>query len=285
MEGSSVDTLQLTFMSVAGSEVKVAVPSTSTVLSIKQAATAQLGHNWPMIRLVVDGREIKNNEMSSDLLRVTAQLLVVPNREEAVQHAKFAQMTDRYDLMVQFCTCFAQMGGAFSEEEAQLFRTSFRVHAQELVAQWQTFRRAEDAERQNGNDLHAGFATETRQNCEAEIKDLSSKFSEVLTNHIIPAVPAESVDVWQQQESELKTTMMTRMGLTSREFMDMLQAPASTAAVMSATAPAPTDVALQPDPETVQQITAMGFTADQAKNALETADGNVETAVALLVDQ
>eukprot|EP00746_Dinoflagellata_sp_MGD_P008982 gnl/MRDRNA2_/MRDRNA2_118080_c0_seq1.p1 gnl/MRDRNA2_/MRDRNA2_118080_c0~~gnl/MRDRNA2_/MRDRNA2_118080_c0_seq1.p1 ORF type:complete len:299 (-),score=72.89 gnl/MRDRNA2_/MRDRNA2_118080_c0_seq1:54-950(-) len=39
------------------------------------------------------------------------------------------------------------------------------------------------------------------------------------------------------------------------------------------------------DPQAIQQLTGMGFTEEQAKNALEAASGNVETAVSLLLEQ
>lgn len=61
-------------------------------------------------------------------------------------------------------------------------------------------------------------------------------------------------------------------------------------ATLAAAAPAPMPAvefgaASQPDPQAIQQLTAMGFTEEQAKNALEAAGGNVETAVSLLLEQ
>jgi len=292
MECNSNDDLQLTLLNMAGNEVNVKVPSTSTVLSIRQAAASELGHRWPMIRLQVDGRELKNDELSLKLQSATVLLLVIPNREEAVQHAKLAQMTERYDDMVQFCICFAQMGSEpLTQEQTQLFIGSFNSQADCLLASWQTYQHNENVEWHKGNDVYAGFSMEERLKREVKLKDLCLKFSEVLADHVIPGATPESSEVWQKRELELNGKMMTRMGMTEEEFSGMLQAPTLAAAAAPATAAAPTDVVFSsdaahgPDLGAIQQITAMGFTADQAKNALTAADGDIETAVSLLVDQ
>lgn len=61
-------------------------------------------------------------------------------------------------------------------------------------------------------------------------------------------------------------------------------APAPAAAATPAQAP-PVESTAQPDPQAIQQLTAMGFTEEQVKHALDAADGNVETAVSLLLEQ
>jgi nucleoredoxin len=78
-------------------------------------------------------------------------------------------------------------------------------------------------------------------------------------------------------------------------------APAATPAPAPAPTPAPaqappaepeppaqsgaqSDSGLQSDPEAIKQITGMGFTEEQAKNALEAAAGNVEMAISILVE-
>lgn len=61
-------------------------------------------------------------------------------------------------------------------------------------------------------------------------------------------------------------------------------APASTAAPAPAPAPAPpAPTASAVDPAKVAQLTAMGFSEEQSKNALEAAGGDVETATELLL--
>lgn len=55
-------------------------------------------------------------------------------------------------------------------------------------------------------------------------------------------------------------------------------------AVIDVESVAKSGATIQPDRQAIQQITAMGFTEEQAKNALNAADGNVETAVSILLE-